>query len=372
MTPKNDFYQELKDFIKKSVEEGVDSRELLNTITPYWFRYFNYTTHPLEAFNPETRLTAELINLYVNRHSEIKWISKYIGAVKDLPAALHVAIIGPVGIGKHLTFKITCQILSETHPNINIAFYDLTGFDFLTNEELSDKQLKKLNNDSFDVRILSCPSFLSASFIRNLNKYRENTRLIFSIWALHDYLITGNLQINKEIFFRNYSRQEIIDIFTKRVEAFLIKDQLTEKYKENLKKYVLPEIASYCNGNLKIAFLIFELLHQKALIKNVRVIDGAFIKSILPPLIELKNQRITKKEAEILRIYFSLPGKFITTSHLMEFDIEHSVAWKYLEKMTKKGFFHKTPGNPSKYEINELFLSWYEERIKKETIFRHF
>ncbi len=63
---------------------------------------------------------------------------------------------------------------------------------------------------------------------------------------------------------------------------------------------------------------------------------------------------------------------FITTSDLKEdLNYDRTIAWKHLENLTKKNIFQKIKyGNPSKYQINEIFLSFYEDKLKKEVIFK--
>ncbi len=371
MAKKSESYNNIKSLVEESIKEGLKEKDLISAISPYWFRSFHYKNDPLESFNAEIRFTEEKLGLFVNRKAEIKIISRYIGSAKNFTSNLHITIIGSTGCGKHTTFKIICKIVENSFPDIKIEFYSYYGFNYIKNRELSDDLIFKIDNTELDVRILSCSALTKPFLSKRIKKYKKNTKLLISIWNTCEYSIRSDILVNKEIFFRNYTKNEVIEIFKRRIDNSLTKEQNSSQYFNILEKDILPRLTSFSGGNLRIAFIIFKVCHLEARIKGMDIIELEFFETFLEKYMNLKNLALTNKEIQILRYSLFEGLKFITTSKLVEGLIsERTVAWKYLERLTKKGALYKHYGNPSKYEIKDIFLSIYEEKIKREIIFK--
>jgi len=366
--------QNIKKLVVDAVKEGIQSEDLVLDSSPFWFRYFNYLQDPLESFTPVSSFTDENIELFVNRQSEIKVLSNYIGKAKNLPFNLHIAVIGSKGIGKHTTLKIITRIIMESFPDISYEFYNLELFyDYKASETLSNKQINEIDTRKVNVRIVSCEGKNKWLFLKRIKDFKKSSNLIISIWNLREYPLEQNLYINRQIFFRNYSQDDIIEIFDKRIIKYLELTNEPNKYYEFTLEELIPRIAREFQGNLNICFKIFKEVHQQTIMQNLRIPVMPLIEQIIGYYSKLRDQKITTKEYEIIDYYLNQYSKlFVTTSDLRDdLDYDRTVAWKYLEKLTQKHIFEKVKyGNPSRYRINEIFLSFYEDRIKKSITFK--
>ena len=364
----------LKELVITSVKEGIEHEEVLADVSPFWFRYFFYSNDPLNDFNPENPLTSDLIKLFVNREAEIKVISGYFGKIKKLPYNLHIAIIGSKGSGKHTTFKVITKFISESFPDITFEFYNIEfSFDYKANESLSYKEVDSLDNQELDVRIISCSGKNKYLFLKRIKDYKENTKITFSIWHTRDYPFENDMLVNKEIYFNNFTYNDIIEIFKRRVDKFLEDSEDLQHYYNTTINELLSRIARSFQGNLNVCFLFFKEIHQQARVMNLRIISPQLIENVIPKYLSIKNQKITTKEQEIINYYLRLDNRiYITTSDLkVDLDFDRTVAWKYLENLTRKHVFKKIKyGNPSRYQINEIFLSFYEDKLRKDYIFK--
>lgn len=361
----------IKDLIISSIKKGLEKEDLIRDTSPYWFRYYNYIQNPIDVLNPENRLIQDDLYYFVGRTSEIKVLSNYIGFSQKINDFLHIAIIGAEGIGKHTTLKIISNIISENFSKIRFEFYSYDGYDYKNSKELSDEmELKEFDDREVDIRIISCRGKLKDFLLNRLNKYHKNTKILFTIWNTSDFHYFKNININKQLFFNNYQKSEINSILAKRVEKNLEVGKNNANYSKSIKNSIIPMIAEFSSGNLKIAFEIFKEVHKTARIKNIDNINLEFLNAILKKFELIKSYKITEKESEILDFYLSIKKfKYITTSMLTkERNYDRTVAWKYLEGLCKKMIFTKIYGNPSKYKINDIFLSFYENQLKKEII----
>lgn len=370
MNNKKKSYSKYKDLIENAIKEGQQESDFIKETSPYWFRYFHYRNDPVYSFNRNKRITEENLDLFIDRESEIKVISKYIGASNNISPLFHIGLIGSQGCGKHTTLKVIYHIASQNFPEINIEFYDFFGNDYTNTEPMSDKERKMKDDADLDVRIIYCTAKTHYHLLKRLDKYHENTNLLISVWDVKDYLIDADLSINKEIFFQNYNNETIREIFDKRIRHHSIRDEISEEYIKSVETNVLPNITKFASGNLRICFELFQLIHQNARVKGLRAIPEDLVIQIIENLEGLKDPKITEKEHSIIQFYLISGLAYISTPILVqERDFDRSVAWKYLENLTKKGIFHKTYGNPSKYKINDIFVSFYEDRVKKKLIF---
>ena len=364
----------IKDLVIKAVKSGRKQKESLFEGSPFWFRYFYYLNDPLNSFNPKVAFTDEVLDLFVNREAEIKVISNYFGKAKKLQYNMHLAIIGSKGIGKHTTLKIITQIVQESFSDITIEFYNhKTSFKYIDEENLSEKQLNALDNKPLDIRIISCTGKNKWLFIKRIQDFKENTKLTISIWHTSEFPFNHNIFINRQIYFRNYEREDILEIFNRRITKLLeLTDELKEYY-DSLNEILIPRIAESFHGNLNICFRCFKEIHLRTKVLNTRKINLPLIDQIIKNYLIIKEQKITTKEQDIISYYLAQDNKiFITTSDLKEdLNYDRTIAWKHLENLTKKNIFQKIKyGNPSKYQINEIFLSFYEDKLKKEIIFK--
>ncbi|MFX1257009.1 MAG: hypothetical protein ACFFAN_04060 [Promethearchaeota archaeon] len=371
MNANDNLFPKIKKLIVKSVKEGAKKKELIREPSQSWFHYFNYSQDPLDSFNSEVSTNKNNKDLFIDRLSEIEVISNYFGIIDDIPDSMHIAIVGSYGSGKRTTMNLITHIISTELPEIKVEFYDYNGFDFKRSDEISEEKLKKLDNTPLDVRILSCDTITSPFFRKRLRKYKKNTRIIFSIWHIKDYMSNQGISINKEIFFRNYSKSDVIQIIKKRVAKYLILNEKSKSYYDNLVNSVIPKIAEISKGNLRVSFLLFKALHSEIRKKELDLIAPELLDRFSNKIDILRNQKITSKEHKILKYYLSEGLAHITSSLLVEgLEFDRTVAWRYLEKLKDKGIFRKTLGNPSLYEINQLYLSLYEEIVKNELIFK--
>ena len=209
--------------------------------------------------------------------------------------------------------------------------------------------------------------------MKRIKDYKENTKITFSIWHTRDFPVENDMLVNREIFFNNFSRNDIIEIFKKRLAEFLIHNKESKSYYDKIIDELLPKIAKSFQGNLNVCFLFFKEIHQQARVMNLKTIPKQLIDNFIIKYINIKNQKITSKEQEIIDYYLKLENRiYITTPDLKDdLDYDRTIAWKYLENLTKKHVFKKIKyGNPSRYQINELFLSFYENFLQKEFIFK--
>ncbi len=368
---KEDSYSKIKSLVEESIEKGIIEKDNLLDPTLFWYHTFHYISDPLNTINNETKFSKDNLEFFINREAEMKIISKYIGNLHNLSSMTHIALIGALGCGKHTTFKAICKIVNDSFPDIKYEFYNYYGFDFKNNIDLEDDILKKVDDSDLDMRIISCSALTKDFLKKRFKKYNKNTKILFSIWNIGEYSIRSEILVNKEIFFRNYSKKEIIKILRKRIEMYLIKDITLEKYKNNIIEQVLPLLSEISEGNLRISFILFRIIHQEARIKGIQLFNMDFPQTILEEFKNMKSVKLTDKENTIIKYMLFNGIKYITTSKMVqELNYERTVAWKYLENLTNKNVLYKQYGNPSKYEITELFLSIYEEKIKKKLIFK--
>ncbi len=364
----------LKELVITSVKDGIEHEEVLADVSPFWFRYFFYSKDPLGGLNPENEFIPDLIKLFVNREAEIKVIAGYFGKAKNLPYNLHIAIIGSKGSGKHTTFKIITKFISESFPDIKCEFYNIEfSFDYKANESLSQKEVDSFDNQKLDIRIISCSGKNKYLFLKRIKDYKENTKLTFSIWHTRDYPFENDMLVNKEIYFNNFTYNDIIEIFKRRMDKFLENSKDSQHYYNTTINELLPRIGKSFQGNLNVCFLFFKEIHQQTRVMNLKVISPQLIENVIPKYLSIKNQKITTKEQEIIDYYLRLDNRiYITTSDLKDdLDFDRTVAWKYLENLTRKHALKKIKyGNPSRYQINEIFLSFYEDKLRKDYIFK--
>ncbi|MFX1477953.1 MAG: hypothetical protein ACFFCI_07455 [Promethearchaeota archaeon] len=364
----------LKDLVIKSVKDGIEHEETITDESFLWFRRFSYSEDPLDDFTPERSFTPRLIKLFVNRDSEVKFISGYFGKAKKLPYNIHIAIIGSKGSGKHTTLKIITSYINESFPEISFEFYNLEfSFNYKANESMSQKEVNNLDNKELDVRVVSCSGKNKYLFLKRIKDYKENTKLTFSIWHTRDFPSENDMHVNREIYFNNFSRNDIVEIFKRRVNEYLIQSLESKPYHDILINELLPKMAKSFQGNLNVCFLFFKEIHQQARIMNLKTIPSQLIENLINSYLAIKNQKITSKEQEIIDYYLKLDNRiYITTPDLKDdLDYDRTIAWKYLENLTKKHVFRKIKyGNPSRYQIHELFLSFYEDTLQKKFIFK--
>ncbi len=370
----NNKFPKIKDLVIKAIKEGEEKTDLTTEITPFWYQFFHYKNDPLDTFNSMEPFDKAFIDLFVNRETEIKVISNYIGMAKNIPRNLHIAIIGSIGIGKHTTMKIITNIVKESFPQIKLEFYNHQfTFDYKNNKEITWEEINELDNANVDIRIISCSGKNKWFLIKRIKDFKKNSKLTFSIWHTSEYPKEQDISVNKEIFFRNYKKDDVIEILIKRINKFLKIDEKSKKYYESLKEDLIPKIAEFSKGNLKICFRLFKDLHLQARIINMQNINIPLINKTINRYLCIKNQKLTGKEKEIIKYYLLKDNvHYITTTDLKEdLGYDRTIAWKYLENLIKKNVFEKIKyGNPSRYSINEIFLSFYEEQLKKEIIFK--
>lgn len=374
MSKKNSTLPKIKTLVMDAVKEGIPEKKIFYDVSPNWYHYFHYESNPLDTFTPQEPLEDDLIELFVNREVEMRIISSYFGSIKTIPYNMHIAIIGSKGIGKHTTLKIICKIIQESFPDISFEYYNLkTGKDFKNNSDLDDSELINLDKQELDVRLISCTGKNKWSILKRIDGYKKNTKILFTIWHTSDYPIQDNLKINKIMFFRNYNKDIITKIFERRINKFLKEKEENEVYITSLNNNLIPSIVKAFQGNLRISFLFFEQIHQLAKVQNINEIPQPLIEELMNNYLSIKNQKITSKEKEIINYLLNAQNvKFITTSDLRDdLQFNRTVAWRYLENLTKKNIYIRIKyGNPSRYKINDIFLSFYEDELKKKIIFK--
>lgn len=374
MPEKKSIFPKIRSLVMDAVKEGIPEKKIFYDTSPNWYRYFYYESNPLDSFTPHEPLEDHLIDLFVNREVEIRIISSYFGSIKTLPYNMHIAIIGSKGIGKHTTLKIISKIIQESFPDISFEYYNLkTGKDFKNNSNLDNSEITNLDKQKLDVRLISCSGKNKWLILKRIDDYKNNTKILFTIWHTSDYPIQDNLKINKIIYFRNYNKDIITKIFKRRIDKFLKEKEENENYITSLYKNLIPSIIEAFQGNLKISFLFFEQIHQLAKVQNINEIPQSLIDELMNNYLSIKNQKITSKEKEIINYLLSAQNiKFITTSDLRDdLHFDRTVAWRYLENLTKKNILNRIKyGNPSRYKINDIFLSFYEDELKKKVIFK--
>ena len=367
-------YLKLKDLVVGSVKEGVKDRELSSEAGIYWFQSFGYSQNPLNVLIREENLSNNMVELFVNRSSEIELISRYFGSISKFPNNLHFAIIGSKGNGKHITLKIICSLIQESFPSINFEFYGLeTSYDYKRNIQLDSKSITKKDNIDLDVRIISCSGKNKWLFIKRFEKYRRNSKLLISIWNTRDFPLDSDIMLNKKIYFNNFMKEQIKIILLKRIEKYLIKNDKNKDYYSSLINVCVPRIAESFEGNLNLCFMVFKEIHIQAKLQDNLNLPGSIIDKVLEEYLSLKNQKITNNEKKIIQYYLSRENqKYVTTSDLRDdLNLDRTSAWKYLENLTKKRIFvREYYGNPSRYRISELFLSFYENQLKRNIIFK--
>ncbi len=374
MTKKKSTLPKLRDIVVEAVKEGVSEDKLLYDTSPNWYRYFLYGSNPLASLNPETGFDVKDLEIFIDREAEIKIISNYFGNASKFPYNMHIAIMGGEGIGKHTTIKIICKFVQESFPKISFEYYNLkSGRDFKNDEDLSEAEIKKLDNLNLDVRIISCSGKNSWLFLKRLNKYKNNSKLLLSIWHTSEYPKSADLKLNKLIYFRNYTKSDVEKILKSRVETYLTISDEVKEYKISVLNDLVPIIAESFQGNLRISFKFFEHIHRLAKVQNLRVVPKNLIDDLMNKYLSVKNQKITSKEKEIVHYLLRQQNvAFITTSDLRDdLNFDRTVAWRYLENLTKKQVLTRVKyGNPSRYKIDEIFLSFYEDRLNKDIIFK--
>lgn len=374
MTEKKLTLPKIKTLVLDAVKEGISEKKLFYDTSPNWFHYFQYETNPINSLTPQEPLNNHLIDLFVNREAEMRIISNYFGSIKNIPYNIHIAIIGSRGIGKHITMKIISKIIQESFPDISFEFYNIkNGRDYKNDADLDDSEILKLDKKILDVRLISCSGKNKWLIMKRVNDYKKNSRVLFTIWHTSDYPVNNDLKVNKIIYFRNYSKDIIRKIFELRINKFLKQKEKNDTYTISLFKNLIPKIAESFQGNLKLCFNFFEHIHQLAKVQNLNDIPKTLIDELLNKYLILKNQKITSKEKEIIKYLLESQNvKFVTTSDLRDdLSFDRTVAWRYLENLTKKNILTRIKyGNPSRYIINDIFLSFYEDEIKKKIIFK--
>ncbi|MFW9877933.1 MAG: hypothetical protein ACFFG0_33035 [Candidatus Thorarchaeota archaeon] len=374
MLEKNSVFPKIKDLVMDAVKEGIPEKKIFYDTSPNWYQYFHYNNNPLYSFNPYEPFEDHLIELFVNREAEIRLISSYIGSIKTIPYNMHIAIIGSKGIGKHTTLKIICKIIQESFPEISFEYYNLkTGKDFKNNSDLEDFELNKLDKKELDIRFISCSGKNKWLILKRINNYKKKSKILFSIWHTRDFPMQEDLNINKIIYFRNYNKEVVIKIFERRIKKFLNEKKGNKSYINSLYKNLLPSIINTFQGNLKLSFHFFKQIHQLAKMQNLDEISQSLIEELINNYLSIKNQKITNKEKEIINYILNAQNvKFITTSDLRDdLQFDRTVAWRYLENLTKKNILTRIKyGNPSRYKINDIFLSFYEDELKNRIIFK--
>lgn len=374
MPEKKSIFPKIRSLVIDAVKEGIPEKKIFYDTSPNWYRYFHYKSNPLDSFTPQEPFENHLIDLFVNREAEIRIISSYFGSIKTLPYNIHIAIIGSKGIGKHTTLKIISKIIQDSFPDISFEYYNLkTGKDFKYNSDLDDSEIKNRDKQKLDVRLISCSGKNKWLILKKIDDYKKNTKMLFTIWHTSDYPIPNNLKINKIIYFRNYNKDIITKIFECRINKFLEEKEENGSYITSLHKNLIPSIVEAFQGNLKISFLFFEQIHQLAKVQNLNEIPQSLIDQLMYNYLSVKNQKITSKEKEIINYLLSAQNvKSITTSDIRDdLLIDRTVAWRHLENLTKKNIFNRIKyGNPSRYKINDIFLSFYEDELKKKVIFK--
>jgi len=364
---------EVKDLIINAIKEGKVDNVKKKVTSLNWYHYYDHSDNPLSLLNPEEEFNEEDLNLFVNRKEEMEIISSYIGQIKKNPDCIHLAIIGASGIGKHTTMKVISSILNENFPEIDFEFYNYQFlYNYKNSEGLSFKDVKKIHNRNVDLRIISCTGKNKWQFLKKMKDFKDNSKVIISIWNTSEYPKEEDILVDREIFLKNFNKNDIIDILEGRITRTITDtDDMTEYY-ENLRMLIIPKIAKFSKGNIKIAFKLFEAIHQEGRNLNQKSINLSIIESKIEDLLEIKNKKLTKKEMEIITYLIEKQNaKFITTPNLVEeLTYNRTIAWTYLERLTEKKILRKVRhGKPSKYELNDIFLTYYEENMINKLIF---
>jgi hypothetical protein len=363
----------IKDLVQKYVSRGLEDTTPEQEWAPLWYRSFGYHQDPLALLDPEHPYQDTDLKLFVNRSSEVKVLSNYIGKANHLAHNLHFAIIGSQGIGKHTTLKIILKIVKTAFPDITIEFYSHKyQFNFKTNDSMSKEGMMKLDNTPLDVRIISCAGKNPWLFLKRIAEFRENTHLTLSIWNTSELPLQEAISENRRVFFRNYSRNDITSIFQHRIKYSHSRSEPYFQYYNDLMEYTIPAIAESFQGNLYICFQIFRELHHHAKILSHKVLPHKLVDRVIQKYLTLKAQPITSREEEIIHYFLHADNmQFLTTSHLRDdMGFDRTVAWRYLEQLCKKQVFQRVKyGNPSRYTLNDIFKSFYEDGLKKKVIF---
>lgn len=374
MPEKNSNFPKIRNLVLDAVKEGINEKKIFYDISPNWHQYFHYESNPLDSFTPHEPFEDHLNELFVNREAEIHLISNYFGSIKTIPYNMHIAIIGSKGIGKHTTLKIICKIIQESFPEISFEYYNLkTGKDFKNNSDLEDFELNNLDKQELDIRLISCSGKNKWLVLKRINNYKKKSKILFTIWHTRDFPMNEGLKINKIIYFRNYNKEVVTKIFERRIKKFLNEKKGNKSYINSLYKNLLPSIISAFQGNLKLSFHFFKQIHQLAKMQNLDEIPQSLIEELMNNYLLIKSQKITNKEKEIINYLLNAQNvKFITTSDLRDdLQFDRTVAWRYLENLTKKNILTRVKyGNPSRYKINDIFLSFYEDELKNRIIFK--
>ncbi len=364
---KTESIPKVKGLVIKAIKEAkIDSSNNKRTFF-HWHKFYNYSINPLNLLNPEEDFKDEDLNLFINRENEIKLISGYIGQVNKNLNGIHLAIVGSKGIGKHTSMKIISSILINSFPELYFEFYNYQFlYDFKKSEPISFKEMKKIHNNSLDIRIISCIGKNKWQFLEKIKEFKKNTKLIISIWDISEYPHADEIFVDKEIFFKNYTLKKTIDILEARVKKSLKSLNENKDYYKNLKENIIPKIASFSRGNLEVCFKLFEAIHQEGSNKGQKHIDLSIVDQKIQEFSKMKNAKLTRKENEIINYFIEKQNmKFLTTPNLVQdLNYNRTIAWTYLEKLTEKNILEKVQyGKPSKYKINDLFLIYYEEKI---------
>lgn len=367
-----DSIPKVKEIVIKAIKEAkIDSSNNRRTFL-HWHKFYNYSTNPLNLLNPEEEFKDEDLNLIINRENEIKLISGYIGQVNKNLHNVHLAIIGSKGIGKHTAMKIISSILIKSFPDLNFEFYNYQFlYDFKKSGPISFKEMKKIHNSSLDIRIISCIGKNKWQFLEKIKEFKKNSRLIISIWEISEYPQNHELFVDKEIFFKNFTVKDTIDVIEARIDKSLTNANENKEYHENLKNNIIPKLASFSKGNLKVLFKLFEAIHQEGCNKGQKTIDLSIVDQKIQEFLKIKNVKLTRKENEIINYLIEKQNKkYLTTPDLVQdLNYNRTIAWTYLEKLTGKNILEKVHyGKPSNYKISELFLIFYEDKIINKMI----
>jgi hypothetical protein len=367
----NSFFK-VKDLVLDTINKVKSNEIQKEDLSDNWVSYFRYSENPLQLLDPKEKFDREQLTLFVNRVREIELLSKYIGMAKELKNPLHLAIIGSKGIGKHTTLKIISEIIENSLPEITFEFYDQLGlYNYKKSRSLTSREITELNAKKLDMRIYCYAGKNKDLLLERIHNFKKNTKLTISVWNASEYSTNEDLLIDKKMFFENFSNGQIEEILMKRIENTLQISNHTREYFNSLKDATIPEIIKNCKGNLRLAFKLFEILHQHATNKKVKAINETLISEAIKNINLIREIKLTNKEKEILNYYLQNPKlKFITTTHLVEeLDYNRTLAWNYLERLVQKGVLRNIQyGKPSKYQLNELFTIIYEERLMKKMV----
>jgi len=113
-----------------------------------------------------------------------------------------------------------------------------------------------------------------------------------------------------------------------------------------VKKELIPKIAKLSDGNLFIAFKLFESIHKEAILNNLEKIDNSIIESVINHFSNLKNVKLTNNKRIIIKYYLenkeTFDNGFLTSTYIVkDLKFDNSNTWKYLTSLENKGVLVK-------------------------------